>query len=53
MNDYAHGALEALAWTLNLSEETEDRVHKTTARGSKGRTAGRRHGELAATPHDA
>ena len=24
MNDYAHGALEALAWTLNLLEETED-----------------------------
>jgi len=24
MNDYAHGALEALAWTLNLFEETED-----------------------------
>jgi hypothetical protein len=24
MNDYAHGTLEALAWTLNLSEETED-----------------------------
>jgi hypothetical protein len=24
MNDYAHGALETLAWTLNLLEETED-----------------------------
>ena len=24
MNDYAHGALEALTWTLNLLEETED-----------------------------
>ena len=24
MNDYAHGALEALAWALNLLEETED-----------------------------
>jgi hypothetical protein len=24
MNDYAHGALEALAWTLNLSQETEE-----------------------------
>jgi hypothetical protein len=24
MNDYAHGALEALAWTLGLLEETED-----------------------------
>jgi hypothetical protein len=24
MNDYVHGALEALAWTLNLLEETGD-----------------------------
>jgi hypothetical protein len=24
VNDYAHGALEALAWTLTLLEETED-----------------------------
>jgi hypothetical protein len=24
MNDYAHGALEALAWTLGLLEETEE-----------------------------
>jgi hypothetical protein len=24
MNDYAHGALEALTWTLNLLEETDD-----------------------------
>ena len=24
MNDYVHGALEALAWTLGLLEETED-----------------------------
>lgn len=24
MNDYAHGAPEALAWTLNLLEEAED-----------------------------
>jgi hypothetical protein len=24
MNDYAYGALEALAWTLDLLEETED-----------------------------
>jgi hypothetical protein len=24
MNDYAHSALEELAWTLNLLEETED-----------------------------
>jgi hypothetical protein len=24
MNDYAHGPLEALAWTLNLLEDTED-----------------------------
>ena len=24
MNDYAHGAPEALAWTLNLLEEVED-----------------------------
>jgi hypothetical protein len=24
MNDYAHGALETLAWTLGLLEETED-----------------------------
>ena len=27
MNDYAHGALEALAWTLNLLEETKDLGH--------------------------
>jgi hypothetical protein len=24
VNDYAHGALEALAWVLNLLEETND-----------------------------
>lgn len=24
MNDYAHGALEALAWTLGLLDETQD-----------------------------
>jgi hypothetical protein len=24
VNDYAHGALEALAWALNLLEVTED-----------------------------
>jgi hypothetical protein len=24
MNDYAHGALEALAWTFGLLQETED-----------------------------
>ena len=24
MNDYAHGALEALAWTLGLLEQTEE-----------------------------
>jgi len=24
MNDYAHGAVEVLAWALNLLEDTED-----------------------------
>jgi len=27
VNDYAHGALEALAWVLNLLDQTRDRGH--------------------------
>ena len=42
MNDYAHGALEALVWILDLLEETEDlrRIRRQLERARDNLLAG-------------
>jgi hypothetical protein len=43
MNDYAHGALEALTWVLGVIEDSDDvgRVRRQVAYSS----VGQRHGD--------